>query len=370
MKKILLVGTGLTNAVLYTRLKELQQDIEIEVIEKRPHIGGNCYDEKEEDYFIHTYGPHIFHTNKKKIWDFVNQFADFKPYINQAMATDLEHTYPLPYNMNTFTKIWPNLTTPAEVKAQIQKEIDEYYKTHEDKHKFSDVAIRKVGTTVFNKLIKEYTEKQWHCDCDELSPSIIERLPVRLSYNNNYFNDTYQGLPVGGYTAMIEKMFAGAKIKLNTDFIKDGYISRIGDYDRIYYSGPIDELYSALNPGKKTEVLPYRSLRFEEVVGPTQGVFVLTYDTKKVPYTRVNEPVQLTREPSSTELVKKFYEYPVDYEYGKNDPYYPINNTETDAIWKVLSLGLPSNIRPVGRLGKYRYFNMDAAIEEALKEEL
>lgn len=365
-RKILLVGAGLTNAVIYHQLMVLSnRSLDIEVIEKRDHIGGNCYDERVDDYFVHKYGPHIFHTNNKAIWNMVNTYAEFKPYFVQVMATDLKQVYNLPYNMNTFTKIWTELRTPTEVRAKIQEEVAEYFKDSSPKETFMDFAVSKVGTTVFNKLIRDYTMKQWGVkDINEVPISIINRIPVRFSYDNNSFNDTYQGIPIDGYTRMIENMFNGANIKLNTDFITDGYVECINEYDAIFYSGPIDELYNKLN--NTNEILDYRSLKFVELTDEnTQGCAIMTYDTMKVPYTRVTEHRYFYKREVEGPTVKT-YEFPAVYD-GKNEPYYPIQNEKNIRKYNLMKDRLPQTIIPVGRLGKYEYLNMDRACEAAIE---
>lgn len=371
----LFVGAGITNATIYAKLKEYfesrNEKFSATVIDKRAHIGGNCYDVPENDYFIHKYGPHIFHTSNKEVWNFVNKFAEFKPYFTQVMATDLEQVYNLPYNMNTFNKFWPELKTPAEVRNKIK---DEYVSFMIDGGRFfveKDAikqAIKQVGTTVYEKLIEPYSRKQWGCKPTEFPKAIFNRLPVRFSYDNNYFNDTYQGLPIGGYANMIDKMFEGAEIRLNTDFLRSTFFTQTDKYDAIFYSGSIDELYNTFKRDNQ-RFLPYRSLKFVETMeSNTQGSFIMTYDTDKVPYTRVTEPVYQTRQPNEDEEVRKIYEFPVKCEEGL-DPYYPIDNSENRYLYYCMHSELFSNskIIPVGRLGTYKYLNMDAAILEAMK---
>jgi len=350
----LIVGAGLFGSVCAYELNKKGK--KVLVIDKREHIGGNIYTEKVEGINVHKYGAHIFHTSNKDTWEYINQFGEFNGYINSPIANYKGEVYNLPFNMNTFSKIWDNVFTPEEAKKQIEKE-----KFKGEPANLEEQAMSLVGETIYKKLVKEYTEKQWNKDCKELPPFIIKRLPVRFTYNNNYFNDIYQGIPKDGYTKIIEKMLNGIEVKLNTNFLDNKeYYERISN--KIIYTGTIDGFYDYCY-GK----LEYRSLEFKEKVlniDNYQGNAVVNWTSHDVPYTRTIEHKHFNNDESNKTIIS--YEYPC-----KNDlePYYPINNSKNDELYnKYKKLSETSkNVVFGGRLGLYKYYDMDKTIEEALK---
>ena len=360
MKKYdyLIVGAGLFGAVFANEAKKNGKSCL--VIDKRDHIGGNIYCEKVEDINVHKYGAHIFHTSDKKVWDYVNQFADFNHYINSPVAVYHDELYNLPFNMNTFSKMW-GIKTPAEAKAKIAEQIAELGIT--EPKNLEEQALSLVGRDVYEKLIKEYTEKQWARDCKELPSFIIKRLPLRFTYDNNYFNDRYQGIPIGGYTPIIEKMLDGADVLLNTDyfdFIKEN--AEIAE--KTVFTGQIDRFFDF-----KLGVLEYRSVRFEtEVLDEEnyQGNAVVNYTSKEQPYTRIIEHKHFEFGKQPKTVISK--EYSSEWKSG-DEPYYPINNDRNNALYleyKKLADETP-NVIFGGRLGQYKYYDMDKVIMAALE---
>lgn len=348
-----IVGAGLYGSICAYELNKA--GYKVLVIDKRNHIGGNIYTEKVNDINVHKYGAHIFHTSNKEIWDYINQFAEFNNYINSPIANYKGEIYNLPFNMNTFSKIWDNVITPKDAKEHIVKEkyIGEITNLEEQ-------AKSLVGTTIYEKLVKEYTEKQWGKECKDLPPFIIKRLPVRFTYNNNYFNDKYQGIPIGGYTQIIEKLLEGIDIILNENYLdnKDKYKN-----NKIIYTGPIDEYYDYCY-GK----LEYRSLRFEEELLLTdnyQGNAVVNYTSNDVPYTRIIEHKHFENTECDWTIITK--EYPVSIEKGK-DPYYPINNDKNNELYSKYKELADKDDKVIfgGRLGSYKYYDMDKTVEQAL----
>ena len=348
-----IVGAGLYGSICAYELNKA--GYKVLVIDKRNHIGGNIYTEKVNDINVHKYGAHIFHTSNKEIWDYINQFAEFNNYINSPIANYKGEIYNLPFNMNTFSKIWDNVITPKDAKEHIIKEkyIGEITNLEEQ-------AKSLVGTTIYEKLVKEYTEKQWGKECKDLPPFIIKRLPVRFTYNNNYFNDKYQGIPIGGYTQIIEKLLEGIDIILNENYLdnKDKYKD-----SKIIYTGPIDEYYDYCY-GK----LEYRSLRFEEELLLTdnyQGNAVVNYTSNDVPYTRIIEHKHFENTECDWTIITK--EYPVSIEKGK-DPYYPINNNKNNELYSKYKELADKDDKVIfgGRLGSYKYYDMDKTVEQAL----
>ena len=331
---VLLVGAGLFNATLAYHF--IKQGKTVLVVEKREHIAGNCYDELTDNGdTVHQYGAHIFHTSNEEVWKFVNQFTTFNNYINSPIANYNGEIYNLPFNMNTFSKMF-NVSTPAEVKKIINKEIEKA--NIKEPKNLEEQAIKMVGTTIYEKLIKGYTEKQWGKSCKELSPDIIKRLPLRFTYNNNYFNDKYQGIPDIGYTKMIEKMFEGADILLNADFMKDKeYYESLAD--KVYYSGCIDEYYEY-----RFGTLEYRGLKFVNRTMTTpiqlQGVAVMNFTDNKSEYTRriqhwyFNQDRLDKKLADHNELFRgtETYEYPADWKPG-DTPYYPVNNARNAELY-------------------------------------
>ena len=359
--KYLIVGSGLFGAtVAYEKAKEGNKVI---VIEKRNHVAGNIYTKEVDGIQVHEYGAHIFHTSDKKVWDYVQQFAEFNRYTNSPVANYKGHMYNLPFNMNTFNEMW-GVRTPQEALAKINEQRQEM--AGKEPKNLEEQAISLIGRDIYEKLIKGYTEKQWGRSCTELPAFIIKRLPVRLIYDNNYFNDNYQGIPIGGYTKMVTKMLdhPNIEVKLNTDFFnnKDEYLK---NYDKIIYTGMIDKFFDY-----KLGELEYRSLRFEteeKGIGNYQGNAVINYTDAETPYTRVIEHKHFEfgkGDPDKTIITR---EYPAEWHRGE-EPYYPINNEHNNQLYQKYA-ELAKNQNKVifgGRLGQYKYYNMDQVIADAL----
>ena len=354
----LIVGTGLFGSVFaYEASKKGKECL---VIDKRSHIGGNIYTENIEGINVHKYGAHIFHTNNKEVWEYINQFAEFNRYINSPLARYKDELYNMPFNMNTFNKLW-GVVTPSEAKAKIEQERKEAGIT--EPKNLEEQAISLVGKAIYEKLVKGYTEKQWGKKATELPSFIIKRLPVRFIYDNNYFRDIYQGIPIGGYTKIIEKMLKGIEVKLNCDFFE--YREELENTaEKIVFTGSIDQFYDY-----RFGELEYRSLRFEtEILEEEnyQGNAVVNYTEYEVPYTRIIEHKHFEYEESNPKtIVTK--EYPEQWINGKK-PYYPINNERNNNLYqkyKELS-NENKNVIFGGRLGQYQYYNMDQVILEAL----
>ena len=364
----LIVGSGLYGSIFAYEAKKRGK--KCLVIEKRNHIAGNIYTENQHGIQIHKYGAHIFHTSNKQVWDYINQFAEFNRYTNSPVARYKDELYNLPFNMNTFNKIW-GVVTPEEAHAKIEEEKKKANIT--EPKNLEEQAISLVGRTIYEKLIKGYTQKQWGKDCKELPSFIIKRLPVRFIYDNNYFNDTYQGIPIGGYTKIIEKMLEGVEVRLNTDFFANREeFENIAE--KIIFTGPIDQFYNY-----KFGELEYRSLRFETEVKNIenyQGNAVVNYTEYEIPYTRIIEHKHFEFGPSLGKLADGeakektviTREYPDKWDSTK-EPYYPINNERNNTLYeKYKALAdKDSNIIFGGRLGQYKYYDMDKVIEEALK---
>ena len=351
---ILLVGAGLFNAVLAYHF--IKQGKSVLVIEKRNHIAGNCYTYNEHNIDVHQYGAHIFHTSNEQVWNFVNQFGRFNSFINSPIANYKDEIYNLPFNMNTFNRLY-GVITPEQAKNKIIKETKDCY-TDNPKN-LEEQAINLVGRKMYEKLIKCYTEKQWGRKCTELPPEIIKRLPLRFTYDNNYFNDKYQGIPVEGYTKIIERMFEGADILLETDFLKDKEKwEKMAD--KVYYSGCIDEYYDyCYGP------LEYRSVRFETEVlekNNYQGNAVVNYTSDEEPYTRIIEHKWFNNMGSDKTIISREY----SSEWRKGDvPYYPVNNEKNNALFVKYKSIKNDKVVFVGRLGNYKYYDMDDTIEAA-----
>lgn len=359
MKKYdyLIVGAGLFGGVFaYEAKKKGKKCL---VIEKREHIAGNIYTENIEGINVHKYGAHIFHTSNKFVWNYINQFAEFNNFVNSPLAVYKDELYNLPFNMNTFSKLW-GIKTPAEAKRIIEKQISEAG-ISEPKN-LEEQAISLVGKDIYEKLIKGYTEKQWGKRCEELPAFIIRRLPVRFTYNNNYFNDPYQGIPLGGYTKIIEKMLDGVDVLLNSnyfDFIKEN--KEIAN--RILYTGPIDEYYDYC-----FGELEYRSLKFDTQLLDEenfQGNAVVNYTDANVPYTRIIEHKHFEFGTQNKTVIT--YEYPEDWQPGI-EPYYPVNDKRNNELFKKYDelAATESNVIFGGRLGQYKYYDMDKVTEAAL----
>ena len=358
MYDYLIVGAGLFGAVFaHEAYKKGRTCL---VIDKRNNIGGNIYTESTEGINVHKYGAHIFHTSDKQIWDYVNRFAEFNNYINSPVAVYKDELYNLPFNMNTFSRMW-NIRTPEQAKEIIASQIADLGIT--EPHNLEEQALSLVGRDVYEKLIKGYTEKQWGRDCKELAAFIIKRLPLRFVYDNNYFNDRYQGIPIGGYTAIIEKMLEGIEVRTGTDyfdFIRDNKnIAR-----KTIFTGMIDEYY-----GYCYGPLQYRSVRFETEVLDCenyQGNAVVNYTDREVPYTRIIEHKHFEFGKQPKTVISR--EYSSEWKQGM-EPYYPVNNEENNALYeKYRELAdKESNVIFGGRLGQYKYYDMDKVIAAALE---
>ena len=354
----LIVGAGLFGATCaYELTKKGNKCL---VIDKRNHIGGNIYTEIIEGINVHKYGAHIFHTSNKEVWDYINQFAEFNNYINSPIARYKNEIYNLPFNMNTFSKLWPDVFTPQDAMDKIESEKKNYH--FDEPKNLEEQAINLVGPTIYEKLIKGYTAKQWGMKCTELPPFIIKRLPVRFTYDNNYFNDRYQGIPIGGYTKIIEKMLSGTEVILNCDFFnKRKELENIAD--NIIFTGPIDKFFDyCYGP------LKYRSIAFETEILDCenyQGNAVVNYTEEEVPYTRIIEHKHFEFAKANKTIISK--EYSSIWDENK-DPYYPINNEENNALYeKYKALAeQKKNVIFGGRLGQYKYYDMDDTIESAL----
>ena len=355
----LIVGSGLFGAIFAYEAKKRGK--ECLVIERRDHIAGNIYCENVHGINVHKYGAHIFHTSNRAVWDYINQFAEFNNYINSPVAVYKDELYNLPFNMNTFSKMW-GIKTPAEAQAIIEKQKAEYNIT--EPKNLEEQALSLIGKDVYEKLIKGYTEKQWGRSCTELPAFIIKRLPVRYTYDNNYFNDRWQGIPIGGYTEIIKKMLAGIDVLTSTSFEDYKAAHDISDM-RIVYTGNIDEYF-----GYKYGALQYRTVRFETEYMPDtdnyQGNAVVNYTEREVPYTRVIEHRHFEKCDAKGTVVSK--EFSSEWSVGI-EPYYPINNDENNALYqKYEQLALQEkNVIFGGRLGKYKYYDMDKVIEAALQ---
>lgn len=357
MKKYdyLIVGAGLFGAVFAH--EATKQGKKCLVIDKRCHIAGNIYTENIEGINVHRYGAHIFHTDNKKIWDYVNQFADFNNYINTPIANYKGKLFNMPFNMHTFYEMW-GVTTPAEAEAKINEQRAEI--KGEPKN-LEEQAISLVGRDIYKTLVKGYTEKQWGRSCKELPSFIIKRLPVRFTFNNNYFNDRYQGIPGGGYTALVQKLLEGSDVRLSTDFFADSSIA--DEAEKIIFTGRIDEYFDC-----KFGKLEYRTLRFENEVLSTpdyQGVAVVNYTEREIPYTRIIEHKHFEFTVSDKTVITR--EYPSEFKEGM-EPYYPVNDRKNQELYeKYAALAeKESNVIFGGRLGSYKYYDMDDIIEAAL----
>lgn len=365
MKKYdyILVGSGLYSGVFAWFAK--QKGKKCLVLEKRDHIGGNVYCENTEGIHVHKYGAHIFHTSNKEVWQFVNSLAEFNRYTNSPVANYKGEMYNMPFNMNTFSKMW-NISTPAEAKKIIEEQKKEI--TGEPKN-LEEQAISLVGREIYEKLVKGYTEKQWGRDCTALPAFIIKRLPMRYTYDNNYFNDLYQGIPIGGYNVIIDRLFEGCDIETGVDYLeKKEYYDGLGE--KIVYTGTIDAYYK-YQFGK----LEYRSLRFEsEVLDEEnhQGVAVVNYTDRETPYTRIIEHKHFEFGTQPKTVITR--EYPVTWQEGM-EPYYPVNDEKNQALYQKYAKLAEKEEHVIfgGRLGEYKYYDMDKVIASAMacaKEEL
>ena len=359
MYDYLIVGSGLYGAIVARELKNA--GYKVLIIEKRNHIAGNVYTEKRDNINVHVYGAHIFHTSDEKVWNYVNKYAKFNDFINSPLAYYKGEYYHMPFNMNTFHEIW-GVNTAEEAKAKIEEE-----KAKENIKEITNLeeqAISLVGRTIYERLVKGYTEKQWGRDCKDLPSFIIKRLPLRFEYNNNYFNDIYQGIPIGGFTKLVENIIGDIEVKLNEDYLKNkDYWNK--QAKNIIYTGAIDEFYDY-----KFGELEYRSLKFE--VERIEKEFyqkncVINYTEREVPYTRIIEHKYFENDQSPVTWITK--EYPSDYKKGM-EKFYPVNDEKNNSLYKQYEelAAKENNIIFGGRLGKYKYYDMDDVIAEALKD--
>lgn len=365
----LVVGAGLFGAIFAYEAKKAGKNVL--VIDRRPHVGGNIYTEEVEGIQVHKYGAHIFHTSDKEVWDYIQQFAEFNRYTNCPVARYKDELYNLPFNMNTFSKMW-GIKTPEEAKEIIDRQIKEA--GIKEPANLEEQAISLVGRDIYEKLIKGYTEKQWGKRASELPSFIIRRLPVRYVYDNNYFNDQYQGIPIGGYTQIIEKMLEGVEVRLGVDFFEDREILE-SEADHIVFTGMIDAFYDYCY-GE----LEYRSLRFETEtldMENYQGNAVVNYTEYEIPYTRIIEHkhfeygCQGGYGNTGTPAIQKTVitrEYPAAWEKGAQ-PYYPMNDEKNNALYERYRELAEKEEHVIfgGRLGMYRYYDMHQVIAEALK---
>lgn len=356
----LIVGSGLYGAICANELKKAGK--KVLVIEKRNHIGGNIFTENVNGIHVHKYGAHIFHTNDKEIWDYVNNITEFNRFTNSPLAKYKGELYNLPFNMNTFYQLWGE-ANPERVKEIIKSQTNEF--SGKEPKNLEDKALSLVGRDIYEKLIKGYTEKQWGREAKELPAFIIQRIPVRFTFDNNYFNDKYQGIPEEGYTVLIEKLLDGVDLLLDTDYLKDrAKFDALAD--KVIYTGPIDAFYNY-----EHGTLDYRSLRFDtnvENVENFQGVAVVNYTDKDVPYTRIIEHKHFnyTSNLPYTVVTK---EYPVEWKPG-DEPYYPVNDEKNMALFKKYKklADAEQNIFFGGRLAEYKYYDMHMVIRAALNK--
>jgi UDP-galactopyranose mutase len=362
----LVVGAGLFGAVFAH--EAIKRGKKVLVIDKRNHVAGNVYTENVGGINVHKYGAHIFHTSNKEVWDYVQQFAEFNRYTNSPIACYKDELYNLPFNMNTFSRMW-NIKTPAEAKAKIDEQRAEALAALNGREpaNLEEQALSLVGRDIYEKLIKGYTEKQWGRKCTELPAFIIKRLPVRFVYDNNYFNDKYQGIPVGGYTQIVKKMLEGAEVRLGVDFFKERE-SLVASAKKVVFTGMIDEFY-----GYRFGELEYRTLRFETEDLPQenyQGNAVVNYTEAEIPYTRIIEHKHFEfgcQGGVATDHTVVTREYPAAWKHG-DEPYYPMNDEKNNALfaqYKALAES-EKNVIFGGRLGMYKYFDMHHVIAEAL----
>ena len=355
----LVVGAGLYGSVFAG--EALKAGKSCLVIDRRPHIAGNIYTERRSNINVHKYGAHIFHTSNKLVWDYIRQFADFNNYVNSPIAVYKDELYNLPFNMNTFSRLW-GVRTPEEAQQKIQEQVNALGIT--EPKNLEEQALSMVGTDVYEKLVKGYTQKQWGRPCSELPSFIIKRLPLRFTYDNNYFKDPYQGIPVGGYTAIVEKMLDGADLRLNTDYKE--YIKDNPDIaEKIVYTGSIDEFYDCC-----FGQLAYRSVRFEEEeleMQNYQGNAVVNYTEAEIPYTRIIEHKHFEFGQQPHTIISR--EYPEEWKPGM-EPYYPVNDGKNTQLFQKYADLAAKEERVLfgGRLGTYRYYDMDKVIEQALRD--
>ena len=379
MYDYLIIGAGLYGSVCARELTDAGKSVL--VLEKRPHIAGNVYTEKTEGINVHKYGAHIFHTNDKSVWAYVSRFAEFNRFTNSPVANYKGELYSLPFNMYTFNKMW-GVVTPQEAAAKIEEQKQEI---QGEPKNLEEQAISLIGRDVYEKLVKGYTEKQWGRECKDLQAFIIKRLPVRLTFDNNYFNALYQGIPVGGYTAMVEKMLAGIEVRLGVDYLKPDDMKALaaslgvdpcegkecpayGIARKLVFTGPVDEYF-----GYKLGYLQYRSVRFEnEVLNKPnfQGNAVVNYTDRETPWTRIIEHkwFEFGKDAAGNDLPKTVIsrEYSAEWKPG-DEPYYPVNDEKNGQLYaEYKALAEKENVIFGGRLGEYKYYDMDQVIRRAL----
>lgn len=363
----LVVGAGLFGSVFSHEMKKAGRTCL--VIDRRKTVAGNIYTSEVRGIHVHEYGAHIFHTSNRKIWEYINQFAEFNHFVNSPMAIYRDEIYNLPFNMNTFSKLW-GIRTPEEAKARIREQIEELQ--IDEPGNLEEQALSLAGRDVYEKLIKGYTQKQWGRPCTELPVFIIKRVPLRFTYDNNYFTDRYQGIPIGGYTAIIDKLLSGIEVRLNTDYRDfceqqrkakengDAFLS----YDKVLYTGMIDEYFDHCLGN-----LEYRSLRFEKEDMPEvdnyQGNAVINYTEREIPYTRIIEHKHFEFGQGEGTVITR--EYPAAWKPGQ-EPYYPINDEQNNKLFAGYQelAAKERNVLFGGRLGQYRYYDMDKVVEAAL----
>ncbi len=359
----LVVGTGLYGAVFAHEAKKKGKSVL--VIDKRPHIAGNVYTEKIEGINVHKYGAHIFHTNNKKVWDYVNQFIEFNRFTNSPVANYKGELYSMPFNMYTFNKMW-GVVTPQEAEEKINEQRSEIKGTPQN---LEEQAISLVGRDIFEKLVKGYTEKQWGRDCKDLPAFIIKRLPVRLTFDNNYFNALYQGIPIGGYTKMVENMLEGIEVRLNTDYLENKEeLDKLAK--KIVYTGPIDAYFNY-----SLGALEYRSVRFENElldIPNFQGNAAVNYTDRETPWTRIIEHkwFEFGKDENGNDLPKTVIskEYSSEWKLG-DEPYYPVNDEKNSKLYSKYKELANKEEKVIfgGRLGEYKYYDMDAVIDSSLR---
>jgi UDP-galactopyranose mutase len=355
MYDYLIVGSGFFGSICAYELNK--RGYKVCVIDNRNHIGGNCYTSNRDGINVHDYGPHIFHTSNEEVWKWINQFVQFNHFRLSPVANYKGELYSLPFNMWTFSQMW-GVSTPDEAKAVIQKQSDEIG----EPTNLEEQAIKFVGKDVYNKLIKGYTEKQWRKPAVDLPKEIIKRLPVRFTYDNNYFNDKYQGIPIGGYTQIFEKLLDGIDVKLNTDYFND----TLPEHTKVIYTGPIDKFYNY-----RFGELEYKTTKFEHTHLDTpnhQGCAIMNYTDSETPYTRTIEHKHFEFGDSDTTWVT--HEYPIEYDAKTTEPYYPVNDSENNKKYNLYKnlVNSEKNVIFGGRLAEYKYYDMHQVIASALKK--
>ena len=364
MYNYLIVGSGLYGAVFAHEARKRGKSVL--VVEKRSNVAGNVYTEKHENINVHMYGAHIFHTNNKKVWDYITQFADFNRFTNSPVANYKGELYSMPFNMYTFNKMW-GVVTPEEAVAKIEEQKKEII--GEPKN-LEEQAISLVGRDIYEKLVKGYTEKQWGRDCKDLPAFIIKRLPVRLTFDNNYFNALYQGIPIGGYTKLVQNLLDGIEVRLNTDYLEHKQeLDALAD--KVVYTGPIDAYF-----GYQLGALEYRSVRFENEtldISNFQGNAAVNYTDRETPWTRIIEHkwFEFGKDEKGNDLPKTIIsrEYSSEWKLG-DEPYYPVNDDKNGKLYEQYKKLADVETKVIfgGRLGEYKYYDMDAVIAAALKK--